>query len=221
METSPPAWGKRKSTRLSATCPRNIPTCVGKTGSIARLDRRFFRNIPTCVGKTTGARRACARPWKHPHLRGENEGDRRCVKSSRETSPPAWGKLCGFRRARLHPGNIPTCVGKTQADDATASRPQKHPHLRRENGDRTGGRRRIGETSPPAWGKLLRTSRPVAPRRNIPTCVGKTNTLTPSRLGKWKHPHLRGENISIELTSEKSSRNIPTCVGKTRPMSST
>ena len=173
-ETSPPAWGKRKSTRLSATCPRNIPTCVGKTGSIARLDRRFFRNIPTCVGKTTGARRACARPWKHPHLRGENEGDRRCVKSSRETSPPAWGKLCGFRRARLHPGNIPTCVGKTQADDATASRPQKHPHLRGENQHTNAFPTGEVETSPPAWGKPEVDGIVLTDYGNIPTCVGKT-----------------------------------------------
>lgn len=111
---------------------------------------------------------------KHPHLRGENCRSR-CVRFAlRETSPPAWGKLCGFRRARLHPGNIPTCVGKTHSRLLARTEPRKHPHLRGENQTEDVINDLGKETSPPAWGKRCASTRGVPSVGNIPTCVGKT-----------------------------------------------
>ena len=73
-------------------------------------------------------------------------------------------------------------------------------------------------------------------RRNIPTCVGKTQAVTHRRDDGKEHPHVRGENHGPRLarrghagTSPRAwgkrgqvrrepvaVRNIPTCVGKTR-----
>ena len=50
-----------------------------------------------------------------------------------ETSPPAWGKLSEERSIRGKDGNIPTCVGKTEAVWKEAQALSKHPHLRGEN----------------------------------------------------------------------------------------
>ena len=50
---------------------------------------------------------------KHPHLRGENPFTSHDVEPVMETSPPAWGKRDGEKRAVRFVRNIPTCVGKT------------------------------------------------------------------------------------------------------------
>ena len=72
---------------------------------------------------------------------------------------------------------------------------------------------------------------------NTPTCVGKTKTLKQDILPNWKHPHVRGEDLSaafdMSLPMETPPRawgrrlpaqgiarrlgNTPTCVGKTSP----
>ena len=153
----------------------------------------------------------------------------------RETSPPAWGKLCGFRRARLHPGNIPTCVGKTHSRLLARTEPRKHPHLRGENQTSQRVESCALETSPPAWGKRRTTTWGVVGSGNIPTCVGKTAEFALHGYLHGKHPHLRGENGSRlgyprpvletsppawgklvqRLPDDAVHGNIPTCVGKT------
>ena len=137
METSPPAWGK-------------LP--------LRPIDNLRDRNIPTCVGKTT------SRPWsrplrrKHPHLRGENRRWSRYAVSVLETSPPAWGKRAGRACADQRHGNIPTCVGKTESANRWLFMLQKHPHLRGENSSTSYWSKPLMETSPPAWGKRLKSS---------------------------------------------------------------
>ena len=214
-ETSPPAWGKLRERVLDSITAGNIPTCVGKTLSTTR---------------------AISRRWKHPHLRGENAAYRSVTKASSETSPPAWGKhIAAYWRGQSL-GNIPTCVGKTLQQIITNLCPQKHPHLRGENYKADTTVSSVGETSPPAWGKLSEAEQRGMQPGNIPTCVGKTAAGSPRPGASWKHPHLRGENFSpveeLNHAPETSPpawgkrcpdcacrvgpRNIPTCVGKTK-----
>ncbi len=91
------------------------------------------------------------------------------------------------------------------------------------------------ETPPRAWGRLSAVSFCFTSGRNTPTCVGKTVTRPSDFRGRWKHPHVRGEDPcprqSCRCTREtpprawgrplqiwsasKMRRNTPTCVGKT------
>ena len=90
-------------------------------------------------------------------------------------------------------------------------------------------------TSPRAWGKRLGGIGPEGGARNIPTCVGKTDTKTETATATSEHPHVRGENVLVGVAGRRDlgtsprawgklprglgcvcgSRNIPTCVGKT------
>ena len=151
--TSPRVWGKRAQEVLIPILVRNIPTCVGKT------PRRSYRRSSRT---------------EHPHVCGENSVRHSFSSSPFGTSPRVWGKppvaLALGRRSR----NIPTCVGKTLKSRSVLMLMLEHPHVCGENCivlsliiEKVG-------TSPRVWGKQLSLILPMSPRRNIPTCVGKT-----------------------------------------------
>ncbi len=112
-----------------------------------------------------------------------------------------------------------------------------HPHARGENSQTwTSCVIRIGP-SPRTWGEPPFTLRCYPTRRTIPTHVGRTPPLTPSRPQLADHPHARGENMLNvsamrpakgpsprtwgELIAAKylpeHTRTIPTHVGRTMP----
>ena len=92
---------------------------------------------------------------------------------------------------------------------------QKHPHLRGENVGRLLAPILPFETSPPAWGKLVRSE--AWPHRlgNIPTCVGKTggSRRTVHRPSETSPPAW-GKRAHLADRRDRAG-NIPTCVGKT------
>jgi len=91
-------------------------------------------------------------------------------------------------------------------------------------------------TPPRAWGKLDIAGGKIKRVRYTPTCVGKTYTGCPRRLGMRVHPHVRGENViwtvlflAVQGTPPRAwgkrvdrvwnrdrGRYTPTCVGKTK-----
>ena len=96
IETPPRAWGRLFGTEIWLSCPRNTPTCMGKTTPMLRFGnivtetppRAWGRlsacpvifpmmgNTPTCMGKTSPRRSAVPFWWKHPHVHGEDLGHR-------------------------------------------------------------------------------------------------------------------------------------------------
>ena len=92
------------------------------------------------------------------------------------------------------------------------------------------------ETPPRAWGRPIPTPVSYQPRRNTPTCVGKTELSCAVDQACQKHPHVRGEDSGLHrgcgLRLETPPRawgrrhqcrgdhqfvgNTPTCVGKTK-----
>ena len=91
------------------------------------------------------------------------------------------------------------------------------------------------ETPPRAWGRLQEAHSDICAFGNTPTCVGKTDQYSLPCIVRWKHPHVRGEDLItpywIMAVSETpprawgrrlaehgatpTCRNTPTCVGKT------
>ncbi len=175
-ETPPPAWGRRKGLMMKHLSNRNTPTCVGKT-----RDHRTGQQ-----GRE-----------KHPHLRGEDSRFRLSFLLPAETPPPAWGRHSLDRKDFASKRNTPTCVGKTLAHFYQFGQQWKHPHLRGE--DAVLYRRKRGdlETPPPAWGRRRKTSQACFSVGNTPTCVGKTLFFRLAGVYRGKHPHLRGEDLTV------------------------
>ena len=138
------------------------------------------RNTPTCVGKTAKPCERMLSTEKHPHVRGEDDWERRNCWNRRETPPRAWGRLV-----------------KSFSLFFVA---QKHPHVRGEDDylyKEASGQR---ETPPRAWGRRIGNLRGSHKSRNTPTCVGKTGAF-PNKLNTCKkHPHVRGEDDSVALS---------------------
>ena len=111
-ETPPRAWGRPADGTTQVAASRNTPTCVGKT-VIERFREPF--------------------PWKHPHVRGEDDPAPNHAFFKKETPPRAWGSPYRLARGTGTWGNTPTCVGKTQADSRRSQSVRKHPHVRGED----------------------------------------------------------------------------------------
>ncbi len=214
---SPRAWGKRGHHSREGSVAGTIPTGVGKTCHSSKTTRTLS---------------------DHPHGRGENfQCDTVTIQSS-GPSPRAWGKHIPRPIENLIRGTIPTGVGKTGPRSSSPLVNPDHPHGRGENLiPRIPYRLRPGP-SPRAWGKHTVPTKPVTPKRTIPTGVGKTRALGFGYCGNWDHPHGRGENDfvpsqapviggpsprawgkqSLTIQIRKRSGTIPTGVGKTSPL---
>ena len=170
-----------------------------------------------------------------PHVRGEDNAKTGQARPERETPPRAWGRRLRTARHERNGRNTPTCVGKTDSRVKLEFTLEKHPHVRGEDISKKSIDDTHRETPPRAWGRHMDGDASLDDWRNTPTCVGKTRHSS-SRGGKhWKHPHVRGEDISkksIDDTHRETPprawgrhmdgdaslddwRNTPTCVGKT------
>ena len=113
--------------------------------------------------------------------------------------------------------------------------PRKHPHARGEDDIKAPPSSPETETPPRTWGRLFAPHGPGDRDRNTPTHVGKTNVKLKAVQTAKKHPHARGEDLSLvdpliwwpetpprtwgrhDIYEEGKpfDRNTPTHVGKT------
>ncbi len=154
QETPPRAWGRQVQFVLPDNAAGNTPTCVGKT------------HASTPFG---------AHLQKHPHVRGEDLRHQPKQIWPGETPPRAWGRRIDFFTSSSPSRNTPTCVGKTITHFPASSLTGKHPHVRGEDPTSSITAYVNQETPPRAWGRRLANIRRNEPRRNTPTCVGKTS----------------------------------------------
>ncbi len=144
-----------------------IPICLP-----CALSRKFF--ALTCVGKTGTASATGTTPTEHPHMRGE-DWHCQCYRHHTNGTPPhAWGRPNPNRWRQLLCRNTPTCVGKTPTRRSIHSPSEEHPHMRGEDQTLTDGGNCYVGTPPHAWGRRGWRGPVNRPRRNTPTCVGKT-----------------------------------------------
>ena len=118
-----------------------------------------------------------------------------------ETPPRAWGRRLELGLLDLSCRNTPTGVGKTAGRVAIRRKHQKHPHGRGEDMRAIAAIRAGLETPPRAWGRRCKGRRVIKSGRNTPTGVGKTLQKQADDAAKEKHPHGRGEDSNILLTS--------------------
>ena len=168
-------WGKRQPRNRQRKVRRNIPTRVGKTGTLSRV-----------MSQST----------EHPHACGENSATSCMNETIGGTSPRVWGKLvcrvCACRASR----NIPTRVGKTLMLFRLRLVSSEHPHACGENSWPLLVSHSLSGTSPRVWGKQLNSLALHHCIRNIPTRVGKTQRSNHGAPMAPEHPHACGENHS-------------------------
>ena len=152
--------------------------------------------------------------WKHPHVRGEDKTKDKTEAMARETPPRAWGRLCAFQSRTRRAGNTPTCVGKTRSRRLHAGQAQKHPHVRGEDALPNVNMVESVETPPRAWGRLSCLVSMKLWRRNTPTCVGKTNVDAKMKKERRKHPHVRGEDVSVAMAASAALETPPRAWGR-------
>ena len=191
-------------------------------------------NTPTCVGKICRRCEHQERRRKHPHVRGEDATKALEAASQQETPPRAWGRSQSATRPICTSRNIPTCVGKIGQQTAGPASTRKHPHVRGEDSSLATAALTSAETPPRAWGRSLTRPVEISADRNTPTCVGKIAAAYPASVRPQKHPHVRGEDETLQLdlaeleetpprawgrsgflmSGRSLRRNTPTCVGK-------
>ena len=91
---------------------------------------------------------------------------------------------------------------------------QKHPHMRGEDIPDGGSRVIARETPPHAWGRHVRHRACRVVDRNTPTCVGKTYQREYDEVHQWKHPHMRGEDITDYVTDDFHLETPPHAWGR-------
>ncbi len=131
---------------------------------------------------------------------------------------------------------IPTCVGNTTGRAQAGSGTAVHPHVRGEHSQQVGQGMADDGSSPRAWGTQFSNRVVIVPLRFIPTCVGNTCRIPPTKIYATVHPHVRGEHfnhsriridnngssprawgtLTADTGIEDASRFIPTCVGNTQ-----
>ena len=192
---SPPrAWGGRRAVRGHGRSPRLTPTCVGRTVVVAEGDRGVKA---------------------HPHVRGEDVGQRGRANGLPGSPPRAWG---GPRRVPLlmpWPRLTPTCVGRTGDRGRPMRGHPAHPHVRGEDAVMPANPACGGGSPPRAWGGRTTTPPPPQLLRLTPTCVGRTIYRRARRRPRAAHPHVRGEDPPIPGRGGDVYWLTPTCVGRT------
>ena len=135
----------------------------------------------------------------------------------RETPPRVWGRLFYSPMKRIRIGNTPTGVGKTIEITGHHFCKWKHPHGCGEDLPYFLIYIWLKETPPRVWGRLSVFPKMCSIRRNTPTGVGKTMSLTKDiKFYLETPPRVWGRPLIAQGYSRRI-RNTPTGVGKTRP----
>ena len=190
---------------------------------------------------TARCRRSCQRPPPvHPHVRGDG-GHRRVHNRLLLGSPPrAWGRLPGLKDSHGVQRFTPTCVGTAVRGRREWRQTAVHPHVRGDGVRSSSYRRSLCGSPPRAWGRRDQQELRHLVERFTPTCVGTAIDRRNYRRPPTVHPHVRGDGISDESTTEGGigspprawgrlvdlalelllPRFTPTCVGTARTLSS-
>ncbi len=171
--SSPRLWGTRPPYRRCFEKSRFIPTPVGNTFV------RFSGEPGHAV---------------HPHACGEHHCDFGAPNGAIGSSPRLWGTLALLVLSFWSSRFIPTPVGNTGVNPASAKVSPVHPHACGEHRRRIKGGELVNGSSPRLWGTPFNTQRNRGRIRFIPTPVGNTVVKRPAGGKKPVHPHACGEH---------------------------
>ena len=111
-------------------------------------------------------------------------------------------------------------MGKRHFPSVEQAYRRKHPHGRGEEIFILVFARVSPETPPRAWGRGSQSGKRENPRRNTPTCVGKSFSSPGNVRRNRKHPHVRGEDLRSSSRPIFSSETPPRAWGRADSSSS-
>jgi hypothetical protein len=144
-----------------------------------------FRFTLTCVGTMPHPSLLPKISPVHPHMRGDN----------------VVGSLFEILTLRF----TPTCVGTINSKYGHAAGPTVHPHMRGDNTYDDFSTEDASGSPPHAWGQYANIPERIKINRFTPTCVGTIYVRRLPVIPSPVHPHMRGDNLTIE-----PSRNLYT-----------
>ena len=182
------------------------------------------------MGKNSSSGMIGAHTQKHPRVCGEEFRGTTAPKTSRETPPRVWGRICGnsfecnkyrntpacvWGRKDLNTeavnnrGNTPACVGKNFYLERCTSAEEKHPRVCGEELPVAFQAHSLLETPPRVWGRMEPVLESMGYHRNTPACVGKNRLSYGGVIMLKKHPRVWGEELL--------PGNVPRCALETPP----
>ena len=145
----------------------------------------------------------------HPHVCGEHACSRWLTWMAHGSSPRVWGTRYNLWSLAKSKRFIPTCVGNTHTFSVAPSYLAVHPHVCGEHPILTGAFFMHTGSSPRVWGTRFRILQNGCSARFIPTCVGNTDSVSPSSSLSAVHPHVCGEHCFIESKCKHIAGSSP------------
>ncbi len=130
-------------------------------------------DTPTCVGKILTQLDSEAKPYRHPHVCGEDSDDPKECKTCEGTPPRVWGRFIFIKLVAVFARDTPTCVGKIISDVLKNHHTGGHPHVCGEDPIHDAVTGNDVGTPPRVWGRFNDSFVKHTFEGDTPTCVGK------------------------------------------------
>ena len=169
-----------------------------------------FRGIiPAYAGSTIKASPSKISRWDHPRVCGEHRDEHPGGGPRRGSSPRMRGARARARAGEADGGIIPAYAGSTETESGHSRASRDHPrvcgeHTRLDTSTDTvtGSSPRMrgarGEQAPDSYGPGI-----------IPAYAGSTTSCARSRTGRWDHPRVCGEHVTLPLTIPSARGSSP------------
>ena len=194
---SPPrAWGQTHSAHVRCAVSDGSPPrawgrpCARRPSVCSR-----HRFTPTCVGTTVRVAWHLAVDPVHPHVRGDDYGERYGTDAVTRFTPTCVGTTDRRSRAATSPCRFtPTCVGTTTSPERLARAPTGSP--------------------PRAWGRRGRMQRCLRVAvGSPPRAWGRLTSGDAAAIAAAVHPHVRGEDCVADYSKHRPSGSPPRAWG--------
>ncbi len=177
----------------------------------------FHRFTPTCVGTTPREHHIAIVKAVHPHVCGDNSNGVGDPVIENGSPPRVWGQLERSRKQDRCQRFTPTCVGTTLKRLRPFRRPSVHPHVCGDNVALHSCLILPYGSPPRVWGQPAIGNMPSLARRFTPTCVGTTFSSSSVDSRATVHPHVCGDNSTIQATKASDHGSPPRVWGQPRP----
>ena len=159
----------------------------------------------------------CARGPVHPHTRGEDKPPIPLNRSRCGSPPHAWGRCLRQHDLEPHPRFTPTRVGKMILQRLEPVHVAVHPHTRGEDAQVISAGTPYSGSPPHAWGRYHADHCASVRPRFTPTRVGKMIIRARRQPALAVHPHTRGEDSTMCVSSSSPDGSPPHAWGRSRP----
>ena len=206
--------GEKILSRKSRKPSQGSPPRVRGKEHFRQKNTHTRRITPACAGKRRPYICLCLAPEDHPRVCGEKRQTFKIFQLHLGSPPRVRGKAKKAVETALSARITPACAGKSVRNEGGRTGTKDHPRVCGEKAqacvhdvgrkgspprvrgkDHCGGCRRIGD-------------------RITPACAGKRIRRNPHTGGKWDHPRVCGEKVSVQCTSDAEPGSPPRVRGK-------